>query len=117
MDSVYAQWKGMLHLPLTDRADDSRGMPRPRPFWPCTVATVIVVPLLYVASFGLACRLAAEPGSGGRPVRKWMYVYQPIVWTMRRCPGGDYALLRFAVFFMPSGTELPLPGGYEIKKG
>jgi hypothetical protein len=62
-----------------------------RLFWPWIVATVIAVPVLYVASFGPACWASSrcsEPNGFG--VAAVEFVYQPLL----RATTGDNELIR-----------------------
>jgi len=57
-----------------------------RPQWPLLAATLIGLPVLYVASFGPACwivRYAYEHGhlgDMGFPIRAYLAVYAPLIW-------------------------------------
>jgi hypothetical protein len=56
---------------------------RKKPIWPWIVSLLIGLPVLYVASFGPACWIAADPHPIGHPLRsstppRLMTVYWPL---------------------------------------
>src|SRR5262249_13852434 len=70
---------------------------------------LVTLPVLYVASFGVACRIAAEPLRSRKPPKAWLCIYDQLFWTAMRLPGGGKAVFGFMIYCMPSGTELRGP--------
>jgi hypothetical protein len=65
--------------------DDSK-----RPIWPWIVALLIGLPVLYVASFGPACWMTAQPwhnainNDGYDMPPRWMQIYRPFGMIMNQ---------------------------------
>lgn len=78
------------------------------------IAAAFLLPVLYVASFGLACRIAAvpehdldEPNWTDPPA--WLYAYQPIGWTSYKYSRAKDAVQWFAGYFIPYGSGVLIP--------
>ena len=64
--------------------------------------------MLYVLSFGPACRIASRTGTGD--AKFFAVAYWPMWWVMHRdVPIVDEILLLYAGMGMPSGGSLQIP--------
>lgn len=69
------------------------------------ITAVVLIPTLYVASFGPACWISSRTGSPILPV-----AYQPIGWLLENAPQPiATALVEYAQAGMPSGFALGVP--------
>ncbi|HEY3963509.1 MAG TPA: hypothetical protein VGM05_03065 [Planctomycetaceae bacterium] len=77
-----------------------------------TLAGILGLPLLYVASFGPACRSTATPWLGrGIPLAQiprpsWMNLYRPLCWLSDRYQGSFFstAILKYVEFSIPQNS-------------
>jgi len=67
-----------------------------------TVALLVVVPVLYIASFGPACWISERNGIGERAVSK---VFWPIVWVAETNPRATKVVLWYASLGVTSGDS------------
>jgi hypothetical protein len=56
---------------------------RQKPTWPWIVAVLIALPVLYIASFGPVCWVAASYRMNGDSLSS---VYAPVFWTLNHGP-------------------------------
>ena len=73
-----------------------------------TLASIVGLPVLYVASFGPACRLAATPfvkypSAAQIPRATWMNAYRPLCWITDRCDGSFFSetVLQYVLVCIP----------------
>jgi hypothetical protein len=76
-----------------------------------TLVVIVGLPVVYVASFGLACRLAAVPftrypGAAQIPRTAWMNTYRPLCWFTDRCDGSlvSETILRYVLLCIPKNS-------------
>ena len=92
---------------------------RKNPVWPWIAALLIGVPVLYVASFGPACRLASGPyAKDESPAANWaMYIYVPLGKLILHSPDTGYRRLLFwwITTCLPKGHTVMIPTLVEGK--
>jgi hypothetical protein len=82
-----------------------------------TLAAIVGLPLLYVASFGPACHLAATQWLGRGipraqiPRSTWMNLYRPLCWLTDRYDGSFFstAILKYVEFSIPRNSLVAIP--------
>jgi len=81
-----------------------------------TLAGMVGLPVLYVVSFGPACRLAAVPFSryprvAAIPRTTWMNPYRPLCWFTDRCDGALFSemVLRYVSVCIPKKSLIAVP--------
>ena len=90
---------------------------RRKAVWPWVVATLIAMTVLYVASFGIACRRVAIPSGTSfgstAPANDhfplWFRIYSPIGRLASSSETANQAIEKFARVFVPPGHALYLP--------
>jgi hypothetical protein len=81
-----------------------------------TLAAMVALPVLYIASFGPACRMAAtsfaEYASAAQiPRATWMNAYRPLCWITDRCDGSFFseAILQYVSVCIPRKSLIAVP--------
>jgi hypothetical protein len=64
-----------------------------RPLWPWIVTALLVLPVLYVVSFGPACWICDRLEKGTREVS---IAYRPVIWAGSRLPLGPDLMSAYA---------------------
>lgn len=84
-----------------------------KPLWPWIVALLIGLPVLYVASFGPACRLNSRVYASGDPAvaNRSMFVYFPIGKLILHNPNAGYSrlLIWWITTCVPKGHTAIIP--------
>jgi len=81
-----------------------------------TLAAMVGLPVLYIASFGPACRLAATPyarysSAAQIPRTMWMDAYRPLCWVTDQCDGSFFSetILQYVLVCIPRKSLIAVP--------
>ncbi len=86
---------------------------RKKPLWPWIAAVLIGLPVLYVASFGPACWLAARDSMPHVIAQ----LYVPLIACVAQCPDSiQKAVIDYCEFIEPEDIEIP-SGYYFVTTG
>jgi len=85
---------------------------RTRAIWPWIVAVLVGLPVLYVASFGPACWIAARTGGEGM----LKFGYWPVGRIAYRGPSAIGAVIEsYASADLPEGRAIVIPGAPDAE--